>query len=518
MTWASVPAATGETSISMTATTATDVSGVQYEFTRYASDGVTVLFTSPWQDSPVFTDTGLVPATEYKYMVRARDKSSNSNTTDSSAPLVAATTDPADETPPSPDPTFLVSPMAVSSTAITMTAATVTDPSGVQYRFVETTGNPGATNSAWQDSPTYIDTGLTPNTPYSYTVQARDKSFGQNPTAVSAPSGTSTHPAAGIGTSLVGGFHGANETALQSPAIANVDVTLTSTSGDITQGNSQTTSTLWGTTALDVPSPGDTSAIVALGTATPFTLTLTVTNNGTEELPLEGLHFIVKKDYNGQGPRDFTIAYTTGNLGSPASTIVGLPDGTNGFDVPLAGFLGDTTLAGGESATFTWTPGTPVNIETLNAIRLDNFAISSSLTGSGTTYAIWSGGAAANDDTNGDGVQNAVAFVLGAVDVNEVVTGDLPTQDNTTDPDFYIFTFRRSADAEADATTTIAVEYGNDLSGWTTAVDDATNVIITETPDFYETGVDKVEVKLRRCAIAPGGKLFARLKVVVTPP
>ena len=136
---------------------------------------------------------------------------------------------------------------------------------------------------------------------------------------------------------------------------------------------------------------------------------------------------------------------------------------------------------------------------------------------SGTTYATWSGGAGADVDTNGDGVENAVAYVLGAADVNEVMTGKVPTLDNTSDPDFFIFNFRRSDDAEADGTTAIAAQYGTDLNGWTTAVDDATDVIITASNDFYDTGVDKVEVKLRRSVLAPDGRLFARLLVTVTP-
>jgi hypothetical protein len=44
------------------------------------------------------------------------------------------------------------------------------------------------------------------------------------------------------------------------------------------------------------------------------------------------------------------------------------------------------------------------------------------------------------------------------------------------------------------------------------------NVIITPTNDFFgaSPGVDKVEVKIRR-TLAVGGKLFARLNVVIAP-
>jgi hypothetical protein len=133
----------------------------------------------------------------------------------------------------------------------------------------------------------------------------------------------------------------------------------------------------------------------------------------------------------------------------------------------------------------------------------------------GPTYATWSSGAAANVDTNGDGVDNGAAWALGAADPTANAIGLLPTLDNTTDPDFFIFTYNRSDDANADTNTTIAVQYGSDLipSGWTTAVA-GPDVVITETPG---SPTDGVVVKIRR-TLAVGSKLFARLNVVVTTP
>ncbi|MCP5107777.1 MAG: metallophosphoesterase family protein [bacterium] len=90
MTWATVPYATGSTSISMTATTAFDTSGVQYYFECTAGGGN----DSVWQDSPTYEDTGLSPDTQYTYRVKARDKSSNNNETGFSG-SASATTDPA---------------------------------------------------------------------------------------------------------------------------------------------------------------------------------------------------------------------------------------------------------------------------------------------------------------------------------------------------------------------------------------------------------------------------------------
>ena len=48
------------------------------------------------------------------------------------------------------------------------------------------------TTSAWQDSPEYIDTGLDPETTYSYTVQARDKASTPNEGAPSTPVASAT--------------------------------------------------------------------------------------------------------------------------------------------------------------------------------------------------------------------------------------------------------------------------------------------------------------------------------------
>jgi len=89
-----------------------------------------------------------------------------------------------DTDPPSPDPmTWTFVPNADSDTQISMTATTATDPSGVEYYFAETSGNPGASDSGWQDSRGHTDTGLDAATQYCYEIQARDKSANQNATA-----------------------------------------------------------------------------------------------------------------------------------------------------------------------------------------------------------------------------------------------------------------------------------------------------------------------------------------------
>jgi hypothetical protein len=97
----------------------------------------------------------------------------------------------ADTTAPTPNPmTFASPPAALDQTSITMTVTTASDPSGVEYFFECTAG--GGHSSAWQDSPTYTDTGLTAATEYSYRVRARDKSAVQTATAWSATASATT--------------------------------------------------------------------------------------------------------------------------------------------------------------------------------------------------------------------------------------------------------------------------------------------------------------------------------------
>jgi YD repeat-containing protein len=105
--------------------------------------------------------------------------------------------DPSDTTPPTPDPmTWDVAPSVTAPATISMTAAIATDPSGVEYSFEETSGNPGGTSSGWQDSATYSDDGLSTDTQYCYRVKARDKSGNQNETGWSSTTCATTGPPA----------------------------------------------------------------------------------------------------------------------------------------------------------------------------------------------------------------------------------------------------------------------------------------------------------------------------------
>ena len=103
-----------------------------------------------------------------------------------------------------PEPgTFDLPPTANSSSAITMTALPGAVAFGftggtMEYLFTETSGNPGGSSSAWQTSRSYTDTGLQPNTHYTYTVSMR---AGTLATTASAPASATT-PSAGLANSI----------------------------------------------------------------------------------------------------------------------------------------------------------------------------------------------------------------------------------------------------------------------------------------------------------------------------
>jgi hypothetical protein len=88
----------------------------------------------------------------------------------------------ADTTPPTPNPmSFATAPAPAGTTSVSMTASTATDPTTpINYFFHFVSGGTGGVDSGWQLGTAYTNTGLTPNTGYTYQVKARD---GVTPTA-----------------------------------------------------------------------------------------------------------------------------------------------------------------------------------------------------------------------------------------------------------------------------------------------------------------------------------------------
>jgi GH35 family endo-1,4-beta-xylanase len=247
MTWSSEPATSGESSIVMTATTATDESGVEYSFVCTAGGG----HDSGWQLSSTYTDTGLSPNTQYTYQVKARDRSPHHNETALSVSR-SATTWPPDTTPPTPNPmTWADPPEATGAYTITMTASTAIDANTppVQYYFECTTD--GDFNSAWQSSPTYEASGLTPSTSYSFRVRARDSAAALNTTGWSSTlsAKTMTPPVTILGSWVTGTTHAKESGASRALIfIAHAEHSTTLTLNSVTYGGQAMTPIVSGTT------------------------------------------------------------------------------------------------------------------------------------------------------------------------------------------------------------------------------------------------------------------------------
>jgi hypothetical protein len=130
---------------------------------------------------------------------------------------------PLDEIPPTPNPlTFSVSPYAINSTSIGMTATTATDagspPVSYYFDFVDSpTSGTGGTDSAWQSGTSYTNSGLQPNHRYGYRVKARDSASTPNETGYSSTVYKYTLASAPVSAA----FSGVTQTAIQANWTAN---------------------------------------------------------------------------------------------------------------------------------------------------------------------------------------------------------------------------------------------------------------------------------------------------------
>jgi len=131
--------------------------------------------------SNAYIDNAVTNETTYYYVVTALDTTGNESVYST---WVEAT--PQDHTPPTPSSMeWLIAPHATGTTSVSMTATVASDRNGVEYYFDGMDGNPGATDSAWQNINVYADTDLQPGTKYKYRVAARDPSGNQTGWSIS---------------------------------------------------------------------------------------------------------------------------------------------------------------------------------------------------------------------------------------------------------------------------------------------------------------------------------------------
>ncbi len=193
--WEIAPYSTTTTppyTVSMTAKAAFDSWGgvVEYYFECVTGNDS----NSGWAPNTTYISTDLDVNTTYGYRVKARDERGHETLWSVIGYAVTGQLPPPppDTTPPTPDPmTWASVPTAIDSTSITMTATTATDSTPpVEYYFECT--NHGEANSVWQTNPTYVVSGLTPSTLYTFRVKARDGVIPHNETGWSDPASATT--------------------------------------------------------------------------------------------------------------------------------------------------------------------------------------------------------------------------------------------------------------------------------------------------------------------------------------
>lgn len=169
---------------------------------------------------------------------------------------------------------------------------------------------------------------------------------------------------------------------------------------------------------------------------------------------------------------------------------------------------------GSLSGTFAGSSGIPAGYQ----IDYDYNNLSQiALVAGGDAYGGWEtlngiAGAGADVDSDNDGIDNGIEFVIGGdpSGPGSDSNGLLPVI--TVDGTYLNFVFRRSDESAGYAPF---VEYGTALSGWTPAQDgiDGVIVITEDNPGDLPANTDRVTVRIPRTLAAPDARLFARLRV-----
>ncbi|MBK1825757.1 beta strand repeat-containing protein [Haloferula rosea] len=203
-------------------------------------------------------------------------------------------------------------------------------------------------------------------------------------------------------------------------------------------------------------------------------------------------------DFQSTSLNRFSVVITEDTLanfseGNASFTLISTTNGITNFD-PLIVVVDDTAFTSGS--------GTWELVVSGNDLVLE-------YTG-GDEYLAWEttngiAGAGRDVDSDGDGVDNGIEFVIGG-DPNGTDSNNLlPTA--TVDATNMVFTFRQTQDSAGED---VYVEYGDNLVGWTEAEAGVGGVTINTTTDGFEPGVDRVEVTIPR-VLFTGSTGFARL-------
>jgi len=181
-----------------------------------------------------------------------------------------------------------------------------------------------------------------------------------------------------------------------------------------------------------------------------------------------------------------------------------------GGTLNITGTLGATSLRFGTTSSGL-TAAQLVKIS-LNGSGLGTYTLNSSGYLVASPYLTWSGGAAFGADANGDGVENGLAFLLGATNLNSVIT--LPPVTHSGGGLTLTFSMRNAA---SRGSAKLTVEHSHDVG----LSDPWTAVLVTDGNSGPTNGVtfvvtpgspsNNVQATISSSQ-ASSGKLFARLK------
>lgn len=600
MSFAVAPHATGPSGISMTATTASDPNGVEYFFTCVSGGGN----NSGWQDSPVYADSGLTPTTQYAYMVTARDKSSNQNTTQPSAPSSATT--------PLANGIWIFDGDDNWSNSARWTDATVANGMDATASFmVDLTGNRTVTLDS-NRSIGHIVKSDTDSSDHTLTIGGAENTL-TLATGSGSPTITNNDPGAARQLIISRPVAGGNGLTIAGAGMVRLDHSGNSYTGvtNISQGilalgvDGSITSSYAVTIAPGAVLDATAKTAYEIPATQPVTFGIDAANSGscgmisagelhigdavvgfeitgTPDDPVyvlasySSLHggsfatapvppgYVLDYDYQGNkialvqivympeitveqpgltpiangGSKDFgtvtagsetSLDFTIRNTGNADLSLDGTPridiTGTGASDFTVTAQPAATVAAGG-TTTFTvrFAPteaGARVALLSIsNNSGGSPFAISLGGTGE-SPYETWSGGAAFDADANGDGVDNGLAFLLGAANKDENAVTRLPAVSQIGGALKLTF---KCLNAGKRGTAVLKVQYTSDLGLTDPWAGHDSAVVPGEAPatstvggvDFvtsvFDANLNHVEATIPASAAGSGNMLFGRLK------
>ncbi len=498
MSFAVAPHALDRFTVTMTATTAIDVNGVEYYFECTAGPGN----DSGWQAEPVYTDSGLANGQDYSYRVRARDGAGNMTGWSDAFPAQTVA-----NIVPVAYPQRVIAPFE-TATAITLSGS---DGEDDPLTFAVLAGPEHGQLSGEAPNLTY-----TPDAGYfgpdAFTFQVNDGMDDSEPALVTIavqddPADWSSLPfIETFELNAIGPLSGqrgwvANHVAVQSEVAyggSALAAGITVDGGFLEKTFDDARTSVWGDLYMKPVPRGEEAPLEPPADSSAFFFV----NAARNVVVYDGADAVVT---DAVAPADAWVRFTV-HLDYAAKTwtlyVDGAVVGTYGFHDPtLAAF--DLFEVSGTAETY-----------------LDDLAITLEAPDLELSdYDEWSGGRGFEADASNDGIPNGVAWVLGAgsPEADVRAEGLLPTiaMEGDEGEEVLVFTFRRSRAALDEVE--VAVEYSRDLVDWFDVVDVVEGVDVVETSDGFGPGVDKVEVRVSQ-SLADDGRLFMRLRVERTAP